>query len=364
MSSIQIHPDALTRLKEFRIDGELGFGKIMAPVMVKAVFEDGAWGPMELLPYGALSITPHTSVLHYGQEIFEGMKAYRQENGEVNLFRPEFNAHRFAVSAERMALPVLPEEDFLEAVETMAAYCSDFIPRGIGESLYIRPFMFAAHEGLGVKPSQKTIFMVIASPSGSYFSGKSKSVNVFIERTDSRSAPGGIGYAKTGGNYAASLRAALRSRDANCEQTLWLDACEKKYVEEASGMNFYAVIDGALHTPPAGETILNGCTRDSILKLGQSLGYRTVEAKIDVDKLLDEIKAGRCEEVFLCGTAAIVTPVASMTDGEDGTVYHLREPEGSVSMKLRRQLLDIQHGRIEDEKDWIRKVSPEVAGKI
>lgn len=347
---------ARNALQDFNVPDELGFGQTMAPVMIQSIYENGSWSEMELLPYQSISMDPATSVLHYAQEIFEGLKAYKSGNGKVSLFRPEYNAGRFVESAQRMAMPEFPPDWFLKSVETMAAYCEPFIPAGRGESLYLRPFMFCSEVGLGVRVCDRYHYLLIASPSGSYFSGES--VKVFIERTYTRAATGGVGTAKTGGNYARGLLSKKRTHEQGCEQTLWLDACERTYIEEMSGMNFFAVIDGELHTPELTDSILNGCTRDSIIQMSRAKGYTVHERKFPLSELLTAIDRGSCTECFLCGTAAIVTPVQSFKE-ESGEVYRFADDSSPVAMELRNNLLDIQTGQVTDPMEWVYDVKVE-----
>ena len=265
MNNIKIDPAISLAIKNFNLPENLGFGHVMAPVMASCSYENGKWGPLEVIPYGPISMYPNAKVLHYAQEIFEGMKAYRVGGKGPYIFRPEQNHLRFNLSAERMAMPHIPLELFMKACLEVTAYSADFVPRRSGESLYLRPFMFATEEALGIKPSEKFRFMVIASPSGSYFS--SGGLSVLIERHGARAFPGGTGFAKAGGNYAASLLAAIKTKQLGFVQTLWLDGRDKKYIEEMSGMNFFAVINGELHTPEINDSILEGITRKSIIIL-------------------------------------------------------------------------------------------------
>ncbi len=355
MTPMTVHPEVAKALENFSLPEDLGFGHVMAPVMASCIYENGKWGQLELLPYGPISMYPNAKVLHYAQEIFEGMKAYRVGGLGPFIFRPQENHLRFNRSAERMAMPHLPLEIFMQASLGVTAYCSHFVPRRSGESLYLRPFMFATEEALGIKPSDKFRFMVIASPSGSYFSAGG--LSVLIERFGARAFPGGTGFAKAGGNYAASLLAAIKTKQQGLVQTLWLDGREKKYIEEMSGMNFFAVIDNELHTPELNDSILEGITRKSIIFLAREAGIKVVERKMDIDELIADIKAFRCTEAFACGTAAIIAPIDFMAD-ESGERYPLQQPEGKMSLKLREMLLAIQEGRTEDKYNWILKVEP------
>ena len=355
MSQIVINKDLAKAISDFQLPENLGFGNVMAPVMASCTYQNGKWGPLELLPYGPITMYPTAKVLHYAQEIFEGMKAYRVNGQSPFIFRPEENHLRFNRSAERMAMPHVPHNIFMQAVLDVTAYSANFVPRRTGESLYLRPFMFASEESLGIKPAEKFKFMVIASPSGSYFSGAG--LSVYIERENARAFPGGTGFAKTGGNYAAGLAAAITTKNLGFVQTLWLDAIHKKYIEEMSGMNVFVVINNELHTSTLGDTILDGITRKSIITLARDLGYSVFERKIDVDEMLADIKSGKCTEAFACGTAAIITPINYFGEA-NGDRYPLHFPDGNVSTILREKLLAIQEGREPDPYKWITVVEP------
>jgi branched-chain amino acid aminotransferase len=357
MTHTSIDPALKKALLDFQLPEVLGFGNVMTPVMASCMYENGKWGELSLLPYGPISMYPTAKVLHYAQEIFEGMKAYRVNGNGPFIFRPEENHLRFNRSAERMAMPHVPASIFMKAVLEVTAYTSEFVPRRSGESLYLRPFMFAAEESLGIKPAEKFRFMVIASPSGSYFSGTVGGLSVYIERENARAFPGGTGFAKTGGNYAAGLAAAIRTKNLGFVQTLWLDAREKKYIEEMSGMNVFVVVDNELQTPKAGNTILDGITRKSIITLARDMGYSVVEKNISIDEIIADIKAGKCTEAFACGTAAIITPINYFGEAS-GERIPLHHPEGSVSVKIREALLAIQEGRVADKYGWITTVEP------
>lgn len=347
---VEIHPEAVERVKKFTInDTNLGFGKYVAPIMIQALYENGQWQRCDLLPYGPLQLDPCAKVLHYGQEIFEGMKVFRHPDESIHMFRPEMNARRFNQSARRMAMPEVPEELFLEACDVICAYSKNLVPKRLGESLYLRPFMIATEVGMGIRPSNQFLFIIVASPSGSYFSGDA--VKVYIEREEIRSAPGGIGFAKTGGNYAASLNSYAKTIKLGCDQTMWLDSVEHKYIEEMSGMNFFAIIDGKVVTPALTDTILDGITRRSIIDIAMAEKIPVEQRKLSIDEVLHAVQEGRCTEAFLCGTAAVVAPVASFMD-KDGSVYKLEHPQGKMGMLLREKLIDIQAGRSKAPEGW------------
>ncbi|SMF13992.1 branched-chain amino acid aminotransferase [Pseudobacteriovorax antillogorgiicola] len=352
---LPISPALRQVASDFTLPEPLGFGTHVAPIMVTCDFTSGAWQEARIAPFQAFSILPSAKILHYGQQIFEGMKAYRYENGHPRLFRPLDNLGRFNASARRMAMPEIPSQIFMSALGSMVHYLRGVIPQGVGESLYIRPVMMALDSGLSLAPSQDYRFYLIASPSGSYFAGGD--VHALIERSDCRAAPGGTGSVKTAGNYGGSIKSAIHARSMGYQQTLWLDARHQKFVEEFSGMNMFAVRDGILYTPELNSTILPGITRDSVIKLARSLGYDVREEAIDIDELVSDIKSGICSELFACGTAAIITPVAAL--GEyDGTLYTLQNTASPVAMTLRTRLLEIQIGLADDPFHWSQVVAP------
>ncbi len=349
MDQVSITDEAAKLASEFTIPHELGFGKILAPVMIVCDYKKGEWGKMTMLPYGPISMDPCSKVLHYGQEIFEGLKAYNSGGQGARLFRPDQNAERFNHSARRMAMPELPTKMFYHAVSSIAQICEHFIPKRSGESLYIRPFMFASEEFLGIRPSQSFKFMVVASPSARYF--EEDGLKVFIERKKARACIGGTGNAKTGGNYAASLLSANEALEHGYAQTLWLDARTHSTIEEMSGMNFFAVKQGVLFTPKLHETILAGITRDSLISIALDLGIEVREETMKIEELIQDIKTGKVTELFACGTAVIVTPISLL--GEiDGTHYPVTAPKGPVARKLKEHLLGIQEGRIHGPISW------------
>jgi len=354
MKKVEIHVEAVEKVKRYTInDHELGFGKYMAPIMLQGVFDQGEWQRFDLLPYAPLQLDPCTKVLHYAQEIFEGMKVFKQPDDSIKMFRPELNAKRFNISAKRMAMPEISEEQFLHCCEVFSAYCKNLVPRRLGESLYLRPFMIASEVGLGIKPSKQFLFIIVGTPSGAYFTGDS--VKVYIERNEVRCSPRGVGFAKTGGNYAASLNSYDRTIKLGCDQTMWLDSVENKYIEEMSGMNFFAVIDGGLQTPPLSDTILDGITRKSVIELAAHEKILVTEKRLAIDDILKAIEQGRCTEAFVCGTASVIAPISSFLD-HDHSVHHLPEPQGKLSMSLREKLLNIQAGRVDSPEGWMHSI--------
>jgi len=332
-----------------------GFGKSYTDNMVVAEWIEGqGWSDAELKAYGPLSLDPATSVLHYGQEIFEGMKAYTQPDGGVSLFRPTANAERFNRSASRIALPEIPVDDFVEAVVALVKQDIKWVPKNVGESLYIRPFMIATEIGLGVRPSNHATFLVITTPASAYFD-PSKAVTVWISTEFVRAAKGGTGAAKTGGNYAGSLLAQKQAAAEGCDQVVWLDAIEHRWVEEMGGMNLYFIKgegkDATIFTPKLTGTLLAGITRDSILTVAQDLGYKVEEGMISTDDWRDGVASGEITEIFACGTAAVVSPVGAAKSAAGTWVTGDGEP-GKITMEIRNHLLGIQHGTIEDTHGW------------
>jgi branched-chain amino acid aminotransferase len=351
---ITIDEQALKLVQDFVLPQELGFGQIICPVMIEANYDKGSWSALKLVPKKAIELDPTCKVLHYAQEIFEGLKAYAPQGRGPYLFRPDQNALRFNESAERMAMAKLPEHYFTQAVEVITSYCSHLIPGAAGDSLYIRPFMIATDQGLGIKPSESFKFLVIASPSQSYF--KSGSINVLIEREAVRACPGGIGHAKTGGNYAASLLSMIKAKEAGFDQVLWLDALTKTTIEELSGMNLFAVYGDEIITPKLTETILDGITRKSLLTLANHLDIKIKETTISINELISDIKSDKCQEVFSCGTAVVITPVSCLGE-KSGEKFHLKHSEGPMALRLKEQLVAIQEGRSEDPFGWRKEVA-------
>jgi branched-chain amino acid aminotransferase len=336
-----------------------GFGKYYTDNMVVINWSEAdGWGEAELKAYGPISLDPATAVFHYGQEIFEGMKAYSQPDGSISLFRPDANALRFARSAARLALPELPVEDFIETISTLVKQDRKWVPNKVGESLYIRPFMIATEVGLGVRPSNKAMYMLIATPAGAYFNA-AVAVTVWISTEYVRAAIGGTGEAKCGGNYAASLVAQKQAATKGCDQVVWLDAIERRWVEEMGGMNLYFVKgsgkDATVITPKLTGTLLPGITRDSILTVAKDLGYKVEEVMLSIDDWRDGVASGEITEIFACGTAAVVSAVGA-AKSEFGTWTTGDGKPGPITMQIRETLLGIQHGTIEDKHGWNVKV--------
>ena len=352
---VNLNPNALSAVERDAKVAEGGFGKYYTDHMVICDWdEQSGWSTPELLPYGPITLDPATAVFHYGQEIFEGMKAYRQPDGGVALFRPEENAKRFNRSAKRLALPELPIETFIETVEALVKQDIGWVPNKVGESLYIRPFMIATEVGLGVRPTNKARYILIATPAGAYFN-PSKAVTVWISTEYVRAAPGGTGEAKCGGNYAASLVAQKAAAAEGCDQVVWLDAVERKWVEEMGGMNLYFVKGNKVVTPKLTGTLLPGITRDSILSVARDLGYETEEVMLSVDDWKNGIESGEITETFACGTAAVVSPIGA-AKSKWGTWITGDGNPGPITMKIRETLLGIQHGQLPDKYNWVKVV--------
>ena len=356
---ITLNPNAKDAATRDALVAEGGFGKYYTDHMVMCEWsEKDGWGEPHLMPYGPISLDPATAVFHYGQEIFEGMKAYRQPDGSIALFRPTANAQRFINSARRLALPEMPVELFMETVEALVAQDAGWVPSKVGESLYIRPFMIATEVGLGVRPSNKASYILIATPAGAYFD-PSKAVSVWISTEYVRAAQGGTGEAKCGGNYAASLVAQRAAAKEGCDQVVWIDAKERKWVEEMGGMNLYFVkgkgAAATVITPKLTGTLLPGITRDSILSVAADLGYKVDEVMLTVDDWRNGVKSGEITEIFACGTAAVVSPVGQAKSAMGTWVTGDGQP-GTITMQIRNHLLAIQHGTIADKHNWMSAV--------
>ncbi len=347
------HPTSDERLAA--ILAEPGFGTHFTDHMLTVEWTpDAGWHAARVTPYGPLTLDPATAVLHYAQETFEGMKAYRHDDGSIWSFRPEENAARMVRSSHRLALPVLEPEHFVQAVDTLVAADQRWVPDAAGEkSLYLRPFMFASEAFLGVRPAQHVTFMVIASPAGAYFKGGVKPVTLWLSEEYTRAGRGGMGAAKTGGNYASSLVAQQEATAQGCDQVVFLDAQDGRYVEELGGMNLYFLHDdGTVVTPETG-TILEGITRASVIELVGKMGHQVVERRFGIDEWRDGVANGRITEVFACGTAAVITPVGSLKwDGGETPAPASTE----LTMKIRQALVDVQYGRADDTFGWMHRI--------
>ena len=331
----------------------LGFGKYFTDHMFVMDYNaKKGWHDARIVPFGKFEIHPASTVLHYGSEVFEGLKAYRNANGGIQLFRPMENIKRLNRSAERMCLPTIPEEDMLNALETLLKVEESWVPSEKGTSLYIRPFIFGDDETLGVHTVQNAVFMIILSPVGSYYKEGINPVKIMIESEDVRAVRGGTGEAKCGGNYAASNRAGQRAEEKGYSQVLWLDGVERKYIEEVGAMNVMFKIDGEVVTPMLAGSILPGITRKSCIELLRSLGYKVTERLISLDELTKALEDGKLEEAWGCGTAAVISPIGELCYKDKK--YIINDGKiGEVSQKLYDTLTGIQWGRVEDKFGWI-----------
>lgn len=355
--TITPHAAPVADAERARLIADPGFGRVFTDHMVMIRYSDTrGWHDAQVKARAPLSIDPASAVLHYAQEIFEGMKAYRLDDGGMALFRPDANARRFNQSAQRMAMPELPEELFVESVRQLVDIDRGWFPPVEGGSIYLRPFMIASEVFLGVKPSSEYLYMVIASAVGGYFKSGSPAVSLWVSQNYTRAAPGGTGAAKCGGNYAASLAAQAEAIKLGYDQVVFLDAAERRWIEELGGMNlFFVFADGSLQTPPLGGTILPGITRDSLLTLAREEGLTVREAPYAIDQWRADAESGRLIESFACGTAAVVTPVGSVT-GPDGKFVIGAGGPGQLTQRLRERLVSIQRGQAADRHHWVQRL--------
>jgi len=326
------------------------FGRVYSDHMFVSNFRNGKWDNNHIMPYGNLSISPANPTIHYGQSIFEGMKAYKSAEGEILLFRPMDNFRRLNISAERMCMPHVSEEVFMEGLRELINLDRQWVPGNEGTSLYIRPYMFSADEYIGIRPSDDFDFMIITCPVGAYYS---KPVRVKIETHYTRAAAGGTGYAKAGGNYGGSLYPAKLAQEQGYDQLVWTDAKEHKYIEESGTMNILFLIGDTLVTAPAGDTILNGITRDSVLTLARDWGMKVEERKVSVEEVIEAAKSGELKEAFGAGTAATIANISTI--GYDGVDYELPENR-EFSSKVLTTLDNIKMGRSEDPFGWVHRI--------
>ncbi|MDR7303068.1 branched-chain amino acid aminotransferase [Haloactinomyces albus] len=354
-------PQPVTAQRRAEILADPGFGQHFTDHMTTIRWNgERGWHDARLEPYHSLELDPATTVLHYGQAIFEGLKAYRQPDGSVASFRPEANATRFRDSARRLAMPELPEELFLDSLRELVAVDSQWVPEKGESSLYLRPFMISTEASLGVnRPSSSYLYTLIASPAGSYFAGGIKPVTVWLSHEYVRSAPGGTGAAKVAGNYAASFLAQAQASEQGCDQVVWLDAVERRVVEEMGGMNLFFVFgsgaDARLVTPALTGSLLPGITRSSLLRLGEELGMAVEERRITTEEWEKKAESGELTEVFACGTAAVITPVGHVKHSEGEFTIGDGRP-GAVTMSLREKLTGIQQGVLPDTNGWMTKL--------
>jgi branched-chain amino acid aminotransferase len=344
---IKIEESGNSRIGDVDFDN-IAFGKVFSDHMFEMDYEDGEWKNLTVRPYQNLSLSPATSVLHYGQAIFEGMKAYKNLDGEIFLFRPRDNANRMNASARRLCMPEIPREMFIEGLLTLIKKDSDWVPGKAGFALYIRPFMIATDDYIGVKPSKKYKFLIFTCPVGAYYS---EPLKVKIEQFYSRAAEGGIGRT----NYAASLYPAMMANKQGYHQLIWTDAKEHKYIEESGTMNVMFVVDNILYTPTTSGTILPGITRDSVLTLAKDWGMEVQESSIHVEELITALKEGRVQEAFGTGTAATIARISII--GLNDTDYSLPPfSENDFSIRVAEHLEDIKRGKIDDKFGWITKI--------
>ena len=354
---IQSHPSPRSADERAALMVNPGFGKVFTDHMVTARYIVGrGWHDARVGPREPLTLDPAAAVLHYAQEIFEGLKAYRTTAGGASLFRPDANARRFRLSAERMAMAPFPEDAFVAAMHALVAIDRDWIPDTEDGSLYLRPFMIASETFLGVKPSSEYLFVTIACAVGSYFKDPTGTVTVWVSEHYTRAGPGGTGAAKCGGNYAASLVAQAEAAGHGCEQVVFLDAVERRYVEELGGMNvFFVFEDGTLLTPPLSDSILPGITRGAILTLAREAGLTVKEAPYAIEAWRADVRAGRLTEAFACGTAAVITPIGRVRGREDDFTIG-DAVAGPVARRLRGLLVDIQRAKAPDSHGWVQTV--------
>ncbi|MFD5557187.1 branched-chain amino acid aminotransferase [Streptomyces sp. NPDC127068] len=330
-----------------------GFGRHFTDHMVTVKWSEGrGWHDAELVPYAPISLDPANMTLHYAQTIFEGLKAYRRPDGSVATFRPAANADRFRSSARRLAMPEVSDDLFIAACDALVTQDKAWVPAHGEQSLYLRPFMFATEVGLGVRPANEYLFVVIASPAGPYFPGGVKPVSVWLSEDYVRAVKGGTGAAKTGGNYAASLVAQKEAAAEGCDQVVWLDAVEHRWVEEMGGMNLYFVYGDRVVTPALTGSLLPGITRDSLLTIARDLGYTAEEGRISTEDWERDAASGALTEVFACGTAAVITPVGTVKSRRAEWTQGGGEP-GAVTMRLRGALLALQSGAADDPYGWM-----------
>jgi branched-chain amino acid aminotransferase len=359
-SKIQIMIEAYTvpvtkaersRLQDISLEN-IPFGKYFTDHMLEADYENGEWTNVEIRPYQPLLLNPSLAALHYGQAIFEGIKAYRNPAGEAFIFRPYDNFKRFNISAERMQMPTVPEELFMEGMRSLVALDSNWIPAGENHSLYIRPFMFSSDELIGVRPSETYKFMIIMSPTGPYYSAP---MRIYVEEKYTRAAPGGVGYAKAAGNYGASMYVTAEAKKKGYDQVLWTDVYEHKYVQEIGTMNVFFVIGDTAVTPDLSSgTILSGVTRDSIMTILGDMGLRVEEKPVSIDSLIEAYKKGMLKEVFGTGTAATVSLIRELKYKD--FVMHFDTDSWKVTPEIKKRLDDIREGRAADAHGWMFRV--------
>ena len=354
--SIETKDIVVEKVKNSKLDqvdfNNLAFGSVFSDHMLVCTYKNGSWETPKIVPYQPITLDPSSKIFHYGQSIFEGMKAYKDSNGEVFLFRPLENHKRLNISAERMCIPQLPQEYFMDGLTTLLNLDKDFIPTKDGSSLYIRPFMFASGKGFHASPADEYKFIIACAPSGAYFSGK---VKVLIEEKYSRSANGGVGFAKAGGNYAGQFYPTQLAIAKGYNQVIWTDDTNHEFIEEAGAMNIFIRINDTLLTAPTSDRILDGITRKSILDIAKAQGIKTEVRKISVKEVVEAAKNGSLMEMFGAGTAAVISPISSF--GHRGADYELPELENSFGEQLKKTITDIQYNKSEDKFGWRFKVT-------
>ncbi len=327
------------------------FGKYFTDHMLEADYENGEWGLAEIKPYQPITIDPSFSAIHYGQSIFEGIKAYKNQEGDPFIFRPEDNFKRFNISAERMEMPQVPEEIFMEGMKQLVKLDQDWIPNNPDHSLYIRPFMFSTDEAIGVKPGLKYKFMIILSPTGPYYSAPMK---IYVEEKYVRAVPGGVGYAKNAGNYGAAMHATAEAKKKGYDQVLWMDAFEHKYVQECGTMNVFFIVGNKAITPPLEDTILAGVTRDSVIQLIKDMGLKVEERPLSIDEIISAYKNGELNELFGTGTAATVSLIKELCYRD--FVMDFDTEKWKIAPEVKGKLNEIKEGKAEDKYGWMVKV--------
>jgi branched-chain amino acid aminotransferase len=348
---VQIKRVERSKLADINLEN-LPFGKYFTDHMLEVDYENGKWGTVEIRPYEPLMLEPSLAALHYGQSIFEGIKAYRLHNGEIAIFRPEANFQRFNISAERMAMPTIPEEIFIEGMRELINLDRNWIPAKTDHSLYIRPFMFASDEVLGVRPSERYKFMIILSPTGPYYTAPMK---IYVEEKYVRAVTGGVGYAKAAGNYGAAMLATAEAKRKGYDQVLWTDAHEHKYVQEIGVMNVFFVIGNTAYTPDLEQgTILAGVTRDSAITILREMGLAVVEDRLSIDTIIEAYKAGDLREVFGTGTAATISYIRELCYRD--FVMAFDTESWKTAPELKNRLNAIREGKAEDKHAWLFKI--------
>lgn len=350
INNIEIQKAKTSKINNVDFDN-LSFGKVFSDHMLLCVYKDGKWQAPKVVPYQPITLDPSAKIFHYGQSVFEGLKAYKDDDDNIWLFRPKDNCKRLNISSKRLAIPELPEEFFMEGLKTLLQVDSDWIPRSEGSSLYIRPFIFATGNGFHASPSDEYTFIIATAPSGSYFSGKLK---VLIEQTYSRSANGGVGFAKAGGNYAGQFYPTQLAVDKGYQQVIWTDDTTHEYIEEAGAMNIFIRINDTLITAPISDRILDGITRKSILEIAKAENITVEVRKISVTEVVEASKNGSLKEMFGAGTAAVISPIAAF--GYKDTDYDLPEIENSYGALLKKRITNIQTNKSDDPFGWRYKV--------